>query len=266
MPTSPGVIAGVVFNDEDRDASRDTGEGAMSDVTVTLEQRISGGTQDRGSRRTDREGQYAFRDLPSGMYRVTVQPSGGFGATTTQVEVAVNGDIRTVNFPLVRSSQDGTSNENGSSNGSGNSNSNLNNNDISQRLPTAAPLPTPRPAPTPGPTFTPAAIPQPIAVPAAKPAASPPASPAASPSPRVPVIAPVGAAAPQVPAAKPAAPAAPAPAAKPAGQPTPRAGGFPLELALPMIGVGAAALGGGGYLLRRSRRPRQGEHRVASGE
>ena len=46
-------------------------------------------------------------------------------------------------------------------------------------------------------------------------------------------------------------PAAPAP--KPAGTPAPRAGGFPMELALPLLGTGAAALGGGVYLLRRNR-------------
>jgi hypothetical protein len=31
----------------------------------------------------------------------------------------------------------------------------------------------------------------------------------------------------------------------------PRAGGFPMELALPALAGGLAALGGGGYLLRR---------------
>ena len=40
---------------------------------------------------------------------------------------------------------------------------------------------------------------------------------------------------------------------KPAGAPTtvaPRAGGFPMELAMPLLAGGAAALGGGAYLLR----------------
>ena len=35
--------------------------------------------------------------------------------------------------------------------------------------------------------------------------------------------------------------------------PTPRAGGFPLELAIPVLAGGLAALGGGGMLLRRRR-------------
>jgi hypothetical protein len=35
------------------------------------------------------------------------------------------------------------------------------------------------------------------------------------------------------------------------GTTAPRAGGFPMELALPALAGGLAALGGGGYLLRR---------------
>jgi hypothetical protein len=34
-------------------------------------------------------------------------------------------------------------------------------------------------------------------------------------------------------------------------QPVPRAGGFPLELALPVLAGGLAAIGGGSFLLRR---------------
>jgi hypothetical protein len=34
-------------------------------------------------------------------------------------------------------------------------------------------------------------------------------------------------------------------------QPAPRAGGFPMELALPALAGGAAAISGGAYLLRR---------------
>lgn len=58
------------------------------------------------------------------------------------------------------------------------------------------------------------------------------------------------------PAAAPVAPPAvvPAPAAKPVGAPAPRAGGFPMELALPLLAGGGAALGGGTYLLRRGKR------------
>jgi hypothetical protein len=47
-------------------------------------------------------------------------------------------------------------------------------------------------------------------------------------------------------------PATPTP--KPAGAPAPRAGGFPMELALPLLGGGAAALGGGVLLLRRGKK------------
>ena len=35
----------------------------------------------------------------------------------------------------------------------------------------------------------------------------------------------------------------------------PRAGGFPLELAFPLLAGGGAAMGAGAYLLRRGRRP-----------
>ena len=48
---------------------------------------------------------------------------------------------------------------------------------------------------------------------------------------------------------------APSPVAKPAGAPAPapRAGGFPMELAAPLLAGGAAAVGTGAYLLRRKR-------------
>ena len=53
----------------------------------------------------------------------------------------------------------------------------------------------------------------------------------------------------------PATPIAPQPtvAAKPTGAPAPRAGGFPMELALPLLAGGGAAVGTGAYLLRRGR-------------
>jgi hypothetical protein len=51
---------------------------------------------------------------------------------------------------------------------------------------------------------------------------------------------------------------APAPATKPSGAtsptPAPRAGGFPLELAFPMLAGGAAALGAGVFLVRRGKK------------
>ncbi|MCC6178075.1 MAG: hypothetical protein IT305_22460 [Chloroflexi bacterium] len=68
---------------------------------------------------------------------------------------------------------------------------------------------------------------------------------------------------PPSPVASPAAsPVAPLPAAKPAASPAaspvstapaPRAGGFPVGLALPLLAGGAAATGAGAYLLRRRR-------------
>lgn len=73
---------------------------------------------------------------------------------------------------------------------------------------------------------------------------SPVASPAGSPAPAAP-------AAPAVPAAAPAA----SPVASPASTaPAPRAGGFPMELAWPLLAGGAAAVGAGAVLLRRGRR------------
>jgi hypothetical protein len=60
------------------------------------------------------------------------------------------------------------------------------------------------------------------------------------------------------PSPSPAAPAA-APAASPVASPAstapaPRAGGFPMELAWPLLAGGAAAVGAGAVLLRRGRR------------
>ena len=45
----------------------------------------------------------------------------------------------------------------------------------------------------------------------------------------------------------------PSPVAKPTGAPAPRAGGFPMDLAMPLVAGGAAAVGAGAYLLRRKR-------------
>ena len=53
-------------------------------------------------------------------------------------------------------------------------------------------------------------------------------------------------------------PTTPAVVVKPAGAPAtttaPRAGGFPIELAMPLLAGGAAAVGGGAYLLRRGKK------------
>jgi DNA polymerase-3 subunit gamma/tau len=60
---------------------------------------------------------------------------------------------------------------------------------------------------------------------------------------------------PVAPAAAPAASPVAAPAASPAATtPAPRAGGFPMELAWPLLAGGAAAVGAGAVLLRRGRR------------
>jgi hypothetical protein len=57
------------------------------------------------------------------------------------------------------------------------------------------------------------------------------------------------------PAAAPAAAPAASPVASPASTaPAPRAGGFPMELAWPLLAGGAAAVGAGAVLLRRGRR------------
>ena len=53
----------------------------------------------------------------------------------------------------------------------------------------------------------------------------------------------------QVPTPKPAAPTP-----RPTGAPAPRAGGFPMELAFPLLAGGGAAIGSGVYLLRRRAR------------
>lgn len=78
---------------------------------------------------------------------------------------------------------------------------------------------------------------QPSPSPAASPAVAP--APAQAPKPTGPAPAPVA-----------------SPVAKPVGAATtpPRAGGFPLELALPLVAGGAAAAGAGTYMLRRGRR------------
>jgi hypothetical protein len=55
-------------------------------------------------------------------------------------------------------------------------------------------------------------------------------------------------------AAAPLAQATPRPAPTPAARPAPRAGGFPIELALPLLAGGGAAIGGGVLLLRRGRK------------
>jgi hypothetical protein len=45
------------------------------------------------------------------------------------------------------------------------------------------------------------------------------------------------------------------PTPRPTGTAAPRAGGFPIELALPLLAGGGAAVGGGLYFLRRGKKP-----------
>lgn len=66
--TAGDAIGGVVFDDANRNGSRDRGENGISDWLILL----SGKTT--GNLRTDNEGQYMFVGLDSGSYAVTVVP------------------------------------------------------------------------------------------------------------------------------------------------------------------------------------------------
>ncbi len=111
-------------------------------------------------------------------------------------------------------------------------------------------LPSIQPTLLPGSTYPPASP-----TPARTPTVSPPISTGAPVPP--PTAVPVGQPKPAAPAVavgqpKPAAPAVGAPGA---AQSTPRAGGFPIELAPPLVAGGVAAFGVGVYVLTRGRRP-----------
>jgi hypothetical protein len=73
----PGIIAGVVFADRDRDGQRDAGEAGIATVAVHLHG--SAGAQDAV---TDAAGRYLFEITDPGIYTVLVQPPAGSRPTS----------------------------------------------------------------------------------------------------------------------------------------------------------------------------------------
>jgi hypothetical protein len=81
----PGAIAGVVFDDRDRDGSRDTGEAGVASVQVQLRSGASTETQS-----TDATGGYAFQVATAGLYAIDLAPGQTHAPTTVlPLQVAI---------------------------------------------------------------------------------------------------------------------------------------------------------------------------------
>ncbi len=77
---NPGLISGVVYNDEDGNSNQDPGDAGTPQETVTLLQDVDGdGSFETtvSSVLTGPDGSYAFDGLVPGSYRVVVTPPGG---------------------------------------------------------------------------------------------------------------------------------------------------------------------------------------------
>ena len=89
---NPGLISGVVYNDENANAGQDSGEAGTSGQTVTLLRDIDGdGVYETTvtSTQTGADGSYQFDGLEPGDYRVVVTPPGG--TQTEDVDSAIDG-------------------------------------------------------------------------------------------------------------------------------------------------------------------------------
>ena len=72
LPAGTGAIGDFVWIDRNNDGVQDSGEPGIPNVTVTLERQINGVWIRIGTDTTDSAGLYAFGNLPSGSYRVTL--------------------------------------------------------------------------------------------------------------------------------------------------------------------------------------------------
>lgn len=79
---SHGLVTGVVFEDVDRDGTRDPGEDVMPGISVDL---LTAAGEHFAGVSTDETGRYVFTDLASGAYRVAVAASSWWELRTTWV-------------------------------------------------------------------------------------------------------------------------------------------------------------------------------------
>ncbi|HKW13185.1 MAG TPA: SdrD B-like domain-containing protein [Candidatus Krumholzibacteria bacterium] len=110
--TPGGVIAGRVWNDENKDGVMDASEGGLGDVGVYLHPFTNGIVDPRLIRtvRTDPDGRYQFDGLDAGGYEVSIAPStvNLFPTTPTGIHVLLtedNGQVssyKNANFGAVR--------------------------------------------------------------------------------------------------------------------------------------------------------------------
>ncbi len=77
-PYGTGMIAGVVFLDENKNGIRDGGgkwEPGIPEITVSLEKRLSSGEIVHLLTRTDNDGNFSYSGLKEGVYKIYVRPS-----------------------------------------------------------------------------------------------------------------------------------------------------------------------------------------------
>lgn len=91
----PGTIQGTVWHDNDTDGVFDANEDGAIDFRVSL---FEEGNEEVGNRLTDANGFYAFDDVPTGNYYITVEYEGGGTPTYTHgVNAGGVSDIFTLN-------------------------------------------------------------------------------------------------------------------------------------------------------------------------
>jgi hypothetical protein len=102
-PPPPGVVAGIVFEDGNRNGILDESDVRAAGRTVLVTNPSA--TKRIQSATTDSDGQFKFAGLPAGEYRVSLQFSDGFVRTNDDsftVKVAANTALPAIQFGMVR--------------------------------------------------------------------------------------------------------------------------------------------------------------------
>ncbi len=107
----PGTISGFVYQDQNDDGLKETGEPGISDVTLQLTGTDAAGTITPETTTTAADGSYSFGNLAPGTYKVTItQPNGYLPGLATQGNVTpIAGSTVTGAIPGITISYNGSS-------------------------------------------------------------------------------------------------------------------------------------------------------------
>ena len=102
-PPPPGVVAGIVFEDGNRNGVLDESEVRAAGSTVLVTNPSA--TRRIQSATTDADGQFRFDGLPGGEYRVSLQFPDGFVRTNDDsftVKVGADNALPVIQFGMAR--------------------------------------------------------------------------------------------------------------------------------------------------------------------